>query len=61
MGVMYLSPAFICFCACSLLAEGEFIRRTAPVGLLFCLLAQAVGLIFTLGNILPDHPIADTY
>ena len=31
-----------------------FLRRTLPVGLLACLLAQAVGLIFTLGGVLPD-------
>lgn len=40
-------------------SEGEFIRRTAPVAFLFALLAQAVGLIFTLGGSwMPDRPMA---
>jgi hypothetical protein len=38
-------------------AEGEFIRRTAPVAFGFLLLAQAFGLIFTLGNLMPDKPM----
>jgi hypothetical protein len=37
--------------------EGEFIRRTAPVALLFVLMAQALGLVFTLGGALPDKPM----
>jgi hypothetical protein len=37
--------------------EGEFIRRTAPVALLFVLMAQALGLIFTLGGAMPDKPM----
>lgn len=41
--------------------EGEFIRRTAPVVLLFLLLAQAIGLIFTLGNVLPDKPLLSVF
>jgi hypothetical protein len=31
------------------------------VALFFLLLAQAVGLLFTLGNILPDKPMADVF
>jgi hypothetical protein len=46
-------------CAAPPAAEGEFIRRTAPVAFGFLLLAQAVGLIFTLGNLLPDKPLLD--
>jgi hypothetical protein len=38
-------------------SEGEFIRRTAPVALLFALMAQALGLIFTLGGAMPDKPM----
>ncbi|WIA11159.1 hypothetical protein OEZ85_011296 [Tetradesmus obliquus] len=38
--------------------EGEFIRRTAPVALLFLAAAQALGLVFTLGGALPDKPMA---
>jgi hypothetical protein len=37
--------------------EGDFIRRTAPVALLFVLMAQALGLIFTLGGAMPDKPM----
>jgi hypothetical protein len=40
--------------------EGEFIRRTAPIGFLFGILAQVIGLMFTLGNLLPDGPIGPT-
>lgn len=39
------------------IGEGEFIRRTAPVALLFCIMAQCIGLIFTLGGLMPDKPI----
>jgi hypothetical protein len=38
--------------------EGEFIRRTAPVALLFVVMAPAIGLIFTLGGAMPDQPMA---
>jgi hypothetical protein len=41
--------------------EGEFIRRTAPVALVFCLMAQALALIFTLGGLLPDKQFTDIY
>jgi hypothetical protein len=37
--------------------EGEFIKRTAPIGLVFGLMAGALGLVFTLGNLLPDAPL----
>jgi L-lactate permease len=33
--------------------EGLFVARTLPAGLLMCVLAQAVGLLFTLGRLLP--------
>lgn len=36
--------------------EGEFIRRTAVVALVFCLMVQAIGLIFTIGGVMPDKP-----
>ncbi|KAF8068175.1 hypothetical protein HT031_001861 [Scenedesmus sp. PABB004] len=38
--------------------EGLFIRATAPAALLFAVLAQALGLAFTLGGALPDAPQA---
>ncbi|KAI8463143.1 MAG: L-lactate permease-domain-containing protein [Monoraphidium minutum] len=34
--------------------EAAFLRRTLPVGLAACLLVEAVGLVFTLGGVLPD-------
>ena len=37
--------------------EGEFIRRTAPVALVFLLVAEALGLMFTLGGLMPDKPM----
>jgi hypothetical protein len=42
--------------------EAAFLRRTLPVGILACLVAQAAGLIFTLGNVLPDaaEPVIPT-
>lgn len=48
-------------CVTLLFAEGEFIRRTAPVALMFIILAEALGLLFTLGNVLPDHRILNVY
>jgi hypothetical protein len=36
--------------------EAVFLRRTLPVGILACLLAQAVGLMFTLGGLMWDSP-----
>ncbi len=47
-------------CNMASVGEGEFIRRTAPVALLFVAMAQALGLMFTLGGLLPDHPIGPT-
>uniref|UniRef100_A0A383VQV1 Lactate permease n=1 Tax=Tetradesmus obliquus TaxID=3088 RepID=A0A383VQV1_TETOB len=37
--------------------EGKVVRRTAPIALLFVLLSQALGLIFTLGGVWPDKPL----
>ena len=34
--------------------EAVFLKRTLPVGLLACLLAQAVGLMFTLGGLMGE-------
>lgn len=34
--------------------ESEVIRRTAPLALLFVVLAQGLGLIWTLGGLWPD-------
>lgn len=36
--------------------EGNVVRRTAPIALLFVLLSQLLGLIFTLGGVWPDAP-----
>jgi hypothetical protein len=35
-------------------SESEVIRRTAPLALMFVVLAQALGLIWTLGGVWPD-------
>ena len=39
-------------------SEGEFLKRTAPVALLMMVLVEAIGLVFTLGNVMPDAPMA---
>jgi hypothetical protein len=40
--------------------EGNVVRRTAPIALLFVLLSQLLGLIFTLGGVWPDAPFPNS-
>lgn len=42
------------------MSEGKIVSRTAPLALLFVILAQALGLMFTLGGIWPDKPLEAT-
>lgn len=39
------------------ISEGEIVKHTLGVAGLFVLLGQAMGLVFTLGGVWPDHPM----